>query len=145
MAVPPIAPFGVHHVAVQCRDLAAMVRFYERVLRLRIERRWPRDPALPHGPDRSVWLRTGTTVVALEACDGMPQPPPWRSDAPGLHLLAFEIPWQNRAVWRDHLRHCGVALVFESPWTLYVCDPEGNRIGLSHFPYGEDGAVAQGP
>jgi catechol 2,3-dioxygenase-like lactoylglutathione lyase family enzyme len=100
MAVPPIAPFGVHHLAVQCRDLAAMVAFYERALRLKIERRWP---ASEPGLDRSVWLRAGTTVLALEHCSGsaggakpfgdagQPEPPPWQSDRAGLHLLALEV------------------------------------------------------
>ena len=28
----------------------------------------------------------------------------------------------------------GVGLVNRTRWTLYVRDPEGNRIGLSHYP-----------
>ena len=136
MAVPPIAPFGVHHLVLQCRDLPAMVAFYERALRLKIERRWP---ASEPGVDRSVWLRAGTTVLALEQCAGQPEPPPWQSDRAGLHLLALEIPWQNRAVWLEHLAHCGVEVVFQSAWTIYVRDPEGNRVGLSHFPFSQAG------
>ncbi len=139
MAVPPIAPFGVHHLAIQCKDLPAMVRFYERVLRLRIERRWPSEHPDEQGRDRSVWLRLGTSVLALEQCQAVPEPQPWQSDRAGLHLLAVEIPWQNREVWRGHLQHCGVEVLFESPWTLYVRDPEGNRVGLSHFPFTDQG------
>jgi hypothetical protein len=86
-----------------------------------------------------VWLQLGMGVVALEACEGEPQPPPWRSPQPGLHLLAVEIAWQNRAVWLGHLQHCGIAVEFESPWTIYIRDPEGNRIGLSHFPFDGSG------
>lgn len=139
MAVPPISPFGVHHLAIQCRDLPTMVRFYERVLRLRVERRWPSDRPEDRGGDRSVWLRLGTSVLALEGCTGEPEPPPWQSDTPGLHLLAVEIHWANREIWRAHLAHCGVEVVHESPWTIYVRDPEGNRVGLSHFPYDAQG------
>ena len=139
MTVPPIAPFGLHHLAIQCGDLPTMVRFYERVLRLRVERRWPSDRPVDRGGDRSVWLRLGTGVLALERCDGGPQAAPWQSSEPGFHLLALEIHWQNRAVWREHLQACGVEIVFESAWTLYVRDPEGNRVGLSHFPFDVDG------
>ncbi len=139
MAVPPITPFGVHHVAVQCHDLPTMVRFYERVMRLRIERRWQSEREQDGGADRSVWLRLGTGVLALEHCDGELDPPPWQSERPGLHLLALEIPWQNRGVWIDHLAHCGVDVVYESAWTIYVRDPEGNRVGLSHFPFTAEG------
>lgn len=136
MAVPPIAPFGVHHLAIQCRDLPVMVRFYERILRLRVERRWPTDDGRG---DRAVWVRMGTGVIALEACEGSPNPPPWQSVEPGLHLLALEIHWGNREIWLGHLAQCGVEVVYQSPWTIYVRDPEGNRIGLSHFPFDASG------
>jgi len=139
MSIPPIAPFGLHHIAIQCRDLPAMVRFYERALRLRVERRWPSDRPEDRGGDRSVWLRLGTGVVALERCTGASTVVDWQSDKPGMHLLALEISWQNRGVWRDHLVYCGAEIAFESAWTLYVRDPEGNRIGLSHFPFTADG------
>lgn len=136
MAVPPIAPFGVHHLAIQCANLPATVRFYEKVLRLRTERRWPQ----PDGTgDRSVWLRMGNSVLALEACSGQRAAPEWQDAAPGLHLLAFEIHWDNRDIWLAHLQHHGVAVVHESPWTVYVRDPEGNRVGLSHFPFDRNG------
>lgn len=136
MAVPPIAPFGIHHLAIQCRNLASMARFYEKVLRLTLERRWP---AADGSGDRAVWLRTGTSVLALEACEGEPRPPAWQDSAAGFHLLAFEIHWQNRDIWLQHLAHCGVPVVHQTPWTLYVRDPEGNRVGLSHFPFDVEG------
>jgi catechol 2,3-dioxygenase-like lactoylglutathione lyase family enzyme len=137
MAVSPISPLGVHHIAIQCRDLAGMVRFYEKVLRLRVERRWQSELEVDRGADRSVWFRAGNS--ALERCDGEPRPPPWQSDQPGLHLLALEIPWQNRAIWLAWLQYSGAEVVFESAWTVYVRDPEGNRIGLSHFPFTAEG------
>jgi len=139
MAVPPITPFGVHHLAIQCRDLTSMVRFYQRVLRLPVERRWPSARPEDQGGDRSVWLRGGTSVIALERVDGEPAHPTWQSEQAGLHLLALEIAWQNRGIWLAHLAHCGVEVVFESAWTIYVRDPEGNRIGLSHFPFTAEG------
>lgn len=135
MAVPPIAPFGIHHMAVQCHDLPAMALFYEKVLRLKVERRWPGED----GADRSVWLRSGNSVIALEQCALTPDPDEWQSDEPGLHLLALEIAWQNRETWLKWLTHKEVTPVFESAWTIYVRDPEGNRVGLSHFPFTADG------
>ncbi len=135
MAVPPISPFGIHHLAVQCFDLPAMARFYEKVLRLHVERRWPAED----GTDRSVWLRSGNSVIALERCALTPVPDEWQSDEPGLHLLALEIAWQNRDTWLKWLTHQEVPVVFESAWTIYVHDPEGNRVGLSHFPFTADG------
>ncbi len=139
MAVPPISPFGIHHLAIQCFDLPAMARFYERVLRCKVERRWPSEHPEDHLADRSVWLKAGSSVIALERCDLQSDGLPWQNPQPGLHLLALEIPWQNRDVWIKHLHHCEVEIVFESAWTIYLRDPEGNRIGLSHFPFTADG------
>jgi catechol 2,3-dioxygenase-like lactoylglutathione lyase family enzyme len=134
MAVPPIAPFGVHHVALQCRDLVAMERFYRKILRLQVVRRWPWEDPDRRGRDRSVWLALGTGYLVLEACEGEVEPPPWQTEAPGMHLLALQIFLHNREIWREHLEEYGVEIVYESPWTLYIRDPEGNRVGLSHFP-----------
>lgn len=133
MAVPPVAPHGIHHLAVQCHDLVGMVRFYERVLRLPVVRRWPSEDAEQPG-DRAVWLGLGASVLVLERAQAAPQERPWRSPDAGLHLLALHIfPWA-RELWREHLALYDVAVLHESPWTLYVQDPEGNRVGLSHFP-----------
>ncbi len=133
MAVPPIGPGGVHHVAIQCRDLEGMVRFYHKVLRLPIVQRWASEEGGPPG-ERSVWVGCGRGVIALERCRGAVTANPWRSDHPGLHLLALQIFLHNRDKWHDWLDHHGVPVVSESRWTLYIEDPEGNRIGLSHYP-----------
>lgn len=140
MAVPPIAPSGIHHLAIQCHDLLAMARFYQRVLRLPLVRRWPHeDPT--QGGDRAVWLGLGQSVIALERASQLPTMEPWQSPAPGMFVLALQIfPW-NRQLWREHLALYEVPIVHESTWTLYLRDPEGNRIGLSHFP--EPEAVTQ--
>jgi catechol 2,3-dioxygenase-like lactoylglutathione lyase family enzyme len=126
---------GLHHLAIQCADLAACERFYVEVLGLRVLRRWPRDGA---PGDRSVWLATAAapdaTFVALERAEGPAAPRPWRDGSPGLHLAAFRIAAAERGSWEARLAAAGVEVVHRSPWTLYVRDPEGNRLGLSHFP-----------
>ncbi len=140
MAIAPVAPQGIHHLAVQCHDLIGMARFYERVLRLPVVRRWPNDNP-EHPGDRAVWLGLGTSVIALERVDVPAAPPEWRSQAPGLHLIALQIFSWSRQLWRDHLALHEVPILYESAWTLYLRDPEGNRIGLSHFP--DEEAVRQ--
>jgi catechol 2,3-dioxygenase-like lactoylglutathione lyase family enzyme len=133
MVAPPIAPSSIHHIAIQCVDLDAMVEFYQTVLCLRVVRRWPSDQSGMAG-DRSVWLATGNSIIALERCLGEVDPRPWNDDRPGLHLLALQIFRDNRDAWCQWLDHCGVEIKTESSWTVYIVDPEGNRIGLSHFP-----------
>jgi catechol 2,3-dioxygenase-like lactoylglutathione lyase family enzyme len=119
-----------HHLAVQCDDLGRAERFYREVLGLEVVRRWPR----PEGGDRSVWLGVGEGFLALERADHAPEQVPWRDGRPGLHLVALRIPRDDRRGWEDRLHARGVEIVHRTRWTIYVRDPEGNRIGLSHYP-----------
>lgn len=122
---------GLHHVAVQCADLAACERFYCDALGLEVLRRWPR----PEGGDRSVWLATGAgSFLALERADRRPAETPWRDGLPGLHLLALRIAPGERAAWEERLSARGVRVVHRTRFTIYLRDPEGNRVGLSHWP-----------
>jgi glyoxylase I family protein len=125
-----------HHLAVQCTDLALCERFYREVLGLPLLRRWPS----PEGGDRSVWLAVGDGFLALERAEAPPARGAWRDPAAGLHLVALRIGADERARWEERLASSGVEVVHRTRWTLYVRDPEGNRIGLSHWPHDEEPA-----
>jgi glyoxylase I family protein len=134
------APGGVHHVAVGVRDLAACEAFYTGVLGLPVLRRWPATGA---AGDRSVWLDLGRgAFLALEraADDGAPT-----SGAPsyGYLMIALAIAPEARRIWEQRLAAAGVAIVHRTSTTLYLTDPEGNRVGLSHWPDAAPPAVHQ--
>jgi catechol 2,3-dioxygenase-like lactoylglutathione lyase family enzyme len=121
---------GPHHLAIQVSDLPAAERFYREVLGLEVVKRWPFEDG--RAGERSVWLSLGGPgFLALEACDGARPPPPFRDPLPGLHLFALGIDRADRAAWEQRL---GDRVVHRTRYTLYVRDPEGNRIGLSHYP-----------
>jgi catechol 2,3-dioxygenase-like lactoylglutathione lyase family enzyme len=123
-------PLTLHHVAIQCADLERCERFYREVLGLEVLRRWPREG----GGDRSVWLVVGEGFLALERASERPAADPWRDGRAGLHLLALRIAPGERSRWEARLAALGVPVVHRTRWTLYLRDPEGNRIGLSHHP-----------
>jgi len=124
---------SVHHLALRCADLDACERFYREVLGLEVLRRWPR----PEGGDRSVWLALGGgAFLALERADGAPEPGGWREGPAGFHLVALLIAPAERATWEAKLAARGVPVAHRTRFTLYVRDPEGNRVGLSHWPEG---------
>jgi glyoxylase I family protein len=122
----------LHHLAIQIHDLEGTVRWYREVLELPVLREWHDDS----GALRSVWLRlSGEAFLALERSPrrrGGSEPS--ENGEPGYHLAAFRITPGERTHWEQRLSERGVAIEHRTRWTIYVRDPEGNRIGLSHHP-----------
>jgi glyoxylase I family protein len=122
---------GFHHLAIQVRDFERMVAFYCGVIGLSEQIRYYRED----GTLRSIWLDVpGGGFLALEACAGDALVEGFRHDSPGLHLLALRIDPGARGEIERELARNEVAIVHRTRWTLYVRDPEGNRIALSHHP-----------
>ena len=126
---------GLHHVAVQSTDLEAAERFYGNLLGLSVKTRWPADD----GSTRAVWLEAGDgCFLALEraASGALPagQGRVFFDGHAGWHLLALRIDAKDRGAWEQRFADAGVEIEHRSRWTLYVRDPDGNRVGLSHHP-----------
>jgi glyoxylase I family protein len=121
-------PTAVHHVAIKVRDLTRAEQFFVQTLGLAVLRRWP---AQDGQGERSLWLDLGAgAFLALEKSsrDG------FSADDPGLHLLALRIERAERPAWIERLASAGVPVYDQTAFTIYCRDPEGNRIGLSHWP-----------
>ena len=114
----------LHHVAVQVRDLERARAFYADVLGLKETRRQA----------HSIWLDADGVVVMLELCSGDVADDAWKSDRPGLHLLALSMAASERATWISKLEGAGHAIEAETDYTIYMRDPDGTRIGLSSYP-----------
>ncbi len=122
---------GFHHLAIQVRDIERVTAFYRDVLGFSELERYHRED----GSLRSIWVEVpGGGFLALEGVTGEPEPGPFRNERPGLFLLAFRIPRSGRAGAVEALARAGVPLEHETRWTVYVRDPEGNRVALSHHP-----------
>jgi catechol 2,3-dioxygenase-like lactoylglutathione lyase family enzyme len=124
---------GFHHLAIQVRGLLVEERFYCDVLGLDVLRRWPARDGQPG--ERSVWLDTGDgSFLALEVVEGAAEGGGDGASSPGLHLVALRIERAARPDWERRLAAAGVPVEARTAFTLYVRDPEGNRVGLSHWP-----------
>jgi glyoxylase I family protein len=127
------APAGVHHLAIAVHDLPATASFYRDVLGLPVLRRWPATDGA--SIDRSIWLDLGGGAGGFLALERTTAGPPERDDqTPGLQMLALRITVAARAEWERRFAFAGVPVVHRTAYTIYVRDPEGNRIGLSHWP-----------
>jgi catechol 2,3-dioxygenase-like lactoylglutathione lyase family enzyme len=115
-------------VAVQTNDLAASERFYIDVLGLTRGARHYR----PDGTHRATWVHLPDgSFLALEVAGS----PVRRNDPdPGLHCLALSISATEREAWRRRLAERGHPVERETGFTLYVRDPDGVLVGLSHHP-----------
>ena len=124
-----MTPPAVHHLAVVVADLARAEAFYAGVLGLPVLRRWTDDAGQP----RSVWLELGGGAFLAAELAGAPAPT--RGDtAPGWHFVALGIAGDERETWRARLAAARVTVERESAYTLYFRDPDGNLVGLSHWP-----------
>jgi glyoxylase I family protein len=134
VAAPPISSLGMHHLALQVRDVRGVVAFYRDVLGLP-------EVARHHQPDgslRSVWLSLragGTAADGFLAVEQATRSGPGAGgQRPGLSMVALRIAPEARRSARAALEARGVAVVRETAWTFYVRDPEGTLVGLSHHP-----------
>jgi len=110
----------VHHVALRTDDLARLERFYVDVLGFRVTQR---------SDERSVWLDAGEAIVMLERADaGEPKIPEGSRE-----FLAFAIMADEKLFFTDRLKAGGVSVEHATEFTIYFRDPDGRRIGLSHF------------
>ena len=116
---------AVHHVAVLVSDLERAEAFYRHVLGLPVVRRWNDDLGVP----RSVWMGLVGAFLAIEK--GTPQQ---GSGGSGWHCVALAIAAQEREPWRARLHAAGVTIERETDHTLYFRDPDGNLIGVTHYP-----------
>lgn len=121
---------GFHHVAIQVKDVARVAAFYVEVLGLPELERFHRDD----GSLRSIWVGASVNeperaFLAVEHLEAQ------RAEGTlGFSMVALRIDASQRGAIVEELGRRGVTIEKQTGWTLYVRDPEGNLVGLSHHP-----------
>lgn len=123
---------GFHHLAIQARDVERVAGFYRDVLGLAEVKRWLRDDESL----RSVWLavRGADPASGFLAIEHLPGGAP-ASHGLGPSMIALRIAPDARAQVIAALERSGVPIERQTGWTVYVRDPEGTLVGLSHHPF----------
>lgn len=118
----------LHHIALGARDVEAVADFYRRFFGLSERDRHFDD----EGGLRSIWLDLEGTLLMIERTALEPR---LVADlAPGPFLLAFTTPSEARKRLEQELAGAGYPLEARTEYTTYTRDPEGNRVGFSHYP-----------
>lgn len=122
---------GIHHLAVQVRDVELVAAFYRRVLELQERNRFLRED----GSLRSIWMSLsqsgGTAFLAIEAGAAEHH----QANVMGYSMLALQIAPEERKRWLSRVQGEGLAIEKETKWTFYFRDPEQNLVGISHYPF----------
>jgi glyoxylase I family protein len=114
----------LHHLAIQVFDLSRATKFYQSLFGLQEIRR----------QEHSVWLDLGGAILMLERCTEENPPAPWKSEYPGLFVLALEIQASEREAFRARLQEQDITIEHETKFSIYFKDTDGNRLAVSHYP-----------
>jgi glyoxylase I family protein len=115
------AAMRIHHIALRTRDLGRLVAFYGDLLGLATSK---------ESPGHSVWLEADGTILMIERASES-EPDIARGTQ---ELIAFVVAPEERAAFEARLASRGVAIEARTEFTVYFRDPDGRRVGLSHYP-----------
>ena len=119
---------SLHHLALGARDVERVAAFYRDLLGLR-------EVCRHHEPDgrlRSVWLDLGGALLMIERTGELAHRV--QGVGAGLFLLALASEPVERTAIEESLTASGFPAEDRTEHTLYVRDPEGNRVAISSFP-----------
>ncbi len=118
----------IHHIAFKSDNLESYCHFYENVFQIKAEKTLHDET----GHVRSKWYRIGSVILMLERRDTAPNTSQLTPEH--RNTFVFSIKKNEKEIWRTHLQAQNISLCSESPYTIYFLDPEGQRLGLSHYP-----------
>lgn len=118
----------LHHLALGARDIERVAAFYRDLLGLREASRHHE----PGGELRSIWLDLGGPVLMIEQTEE----PARRVQGVGAgpFLLAMSANVRERDELERSLTNAGVPIDSRTAHTIYLRDPEGNRVAISSYP-----------
>jgi len=118
----------LHHLALGARDIERVAGFYRDQLGLReVSRHYE-----PDGRLRSIWLDLGGPVLMIEfteQCARLVQ-----GVGAGPFLIAVRVASEERAALEIALTASGFLTESRTEHTIYLRDPEGNRVAISSYP-----------
>lgn len=111
----------LHHLAFRSGDVPRLVAFYTGLFGFRTQKSFD---------GRSAWLAIKDGVLMLEVA--LPEEP--ETPRGSLECVIFATDVAGRDAFRASCMQNAVPLDGETAFTTYVRDPDGRRVGVSHYP-----------
>lgn len=118
----------LHHIALGARDVESVASFYSHFGKLAERGRHFDETGLL----RSIWLELDSAILMIERTTAGPVQVNGIGSGP--FLLAFGVDKKGRARLEAELLARGHVIDARTDFTTYTRDPEGNRVGFSHYP-----------
>ena len=129
----PFVPRGINHVTIKVRDLNKSRHFYERLFVFPVMESDTRFCAYNVAPGAVFLLfERGKTLEPVRLPFGVIPP----HDASGHMHMAFAIPQDQLAAWRERLSNFQIPIESEVKWprggtSVYFRDPDGHLLELA--------------
>ncbi len=116
---------ALHHLAIQTNQIENLAEFYKNIFSLE-----ELDRKFENGNLRSIWLNADGIIVMLEKLN----PIQMRNGTINTIFLAFLCSPSDRKMIETELESRNILIEERTQYTSYFKDPDGNRIGISHYP-----------
>ncbi|MBL92509.1 MAG: glyoxalase [Myxococcales bacterium] len=121
---------GLHHLALGARDVEGLAQFYQSLFGLA----HLKTHHNVQGEIRSIWLDLAPGILMIEKSEHEFASLPPMTLGKGPFLIAFTILENDRDTFLSDLAKRGLKLEGQTNHTLYLRDPEHNRVAVSWHP-----------
>ncbi len=127
MTSTAIAPYRIHHVAINVTDLQRSIDFYERIIGLSVTDKADHSAKLSIGGAELTLFQLPSDIELVGKPDA--------DHVRGLNHVAFEIPSSAFDIYHQRLVDQDIKITFgpvkrRHGYALYFLDPDGNKIEL---------------
>lgn len=127
-----IRPVGIDHAAISVRDLNRSTEFYTQVLGLKLTKREYAKPGI------EFFLDCGDSLVGLIQGDPAQGEHPLTDKGVGGNHIGFRVRARDFDGAVEALKAHSVKITFmkkrEKSWSVYFCDPDGNKLEITAWP-----------
>jgi len=130
--------YGIDHVALNVRDMERAMSFYSKTLGLQISARENQKPGIEYFLDCG-----GSLIGLIQAKEDEPEHF-FQNTGVGANHFSFRIHSADFDATIEKLKEAGVPILFskkrEKSWSLYFCDPDGNKLEMTAWPAEDEGS-----